>query len=285
MLGNRTVVFGMPQDDGKALSFTPETDSVIRPRVASKNEISEQNILDTLKAAGFALKQAEPSDNGVDLEMTGDSGEKVVVEVKVRDGVPSRRELELVEQELRRLAAHESSSELWRFSRDELQLDVYALVDGKVQHERLVPLNVWEATREGIFERSKVLERVSDWERRLRALYDEISRWTADSNSVTTEQSRTVTMSEELMRNFAVPDRELPILDIARGDEPIASLVPRALWIIGANGRVDLITKSGTRILVDVCEEPWGWKLVDLEDRRKMLTFDKAALWALLGGV
>lgn len=284
MLGNRTVVFGMSQDHGVAQVFKPENDSVSLPRVANETDITEQRILSTLKVAGLELGQAGPPDSGIDLVMTGASGETLFVEVKVRDGAPSRREIEAIEQDLHRLAVHGGSTELWRFSRNAPQLDIYALVGGKLRHEVLVPLNVWEQTEQGTFERSTVLERVNDWEQRLHALYEEINRWIADWNLVTTEQLRTVTMSEELMRQFAVADRELPILDIARDGEPIASLVPRALWVIGSNGRVDLITKSGTRILVDICEGQWGWRLIDTEDRSKKLIFDKAALRTVLGG-
>lgn len=283
MLGNRTVVFGDQQASETPLQFTPETDSVLLPRVGNEREISEQRILETLKVAGFTLEQKASDKSDVDLVMTTSSGETVFVELKVGDGAPSHRELTFFEEELKRFSAFKGSSEVWRFSREELQLDLYTLVDGKMTHETLLPLNVWEATDEGIFERSTVVKRVADWEQRLRDLYAEISKWTADWESVNTEQTRTVIMSEALMRAFAVPDMDLPILDVSQNGEPIASLVPRALWIVGADGRIDVITRTGTRILVDIGEERWGWRVIDSEDRRKLVTLNQAVMATLMG--
>ena len=46
-------------------------------------------------------------------------------------------------------------------------------------------------------------------------------------------------MHEEMMREFGVPPREMPILDLLHNGVCAASLEPRALWVIGANGRLD----------------------------------------------
>ena len=88
------------------------------------------------------------------------------------------------------------------------------------------------------------------------------------------------------MQNFAVTDRDVPILDVIEGDQVVASFVPRGLWMIGAWGRVDVITRSQTTILVatrDKEEEELRWELVSPEDRRKRVPFNKDSLIAIVG--
>jgi hypothetical protein len=97
------------------------------------------------------------------------------------------------------------------------------------------------------------------------------------------EQSRSITMSEELMQKFAVTDRDLPVLDVLDADQVIASFVPRGLWLIGSWGRVDVITRNRTHLLhllVDAGRP--DRRLVSLEDRRRMVPFDKTALLMLI---
>ena len=115
----------------------------------------------------------------------------------------------------------------------------------------LEPLNVWEFNQDGTtFERSYVVERVADWETRVNVVYTNVEEWSAGLG-VNIDKSRTVLMSEEMMQNFAVPDRDLPILDLSRGNNPVLSFVPVGLWILGSNGRIDIISKQGTTLLLD----------------------------------
>jgi hypothetical protein len=61
-------------------------------------------------------------------------------------------------------------------------------------------------------------------------------------------------MLEELMRKFNVGPAEMPTFEIVRGTERVMRVQPKGLWVIGANGRVDLITKNASYILVDESE-------------------------------
>lgn len=283
MLGNRTVVFGTPDMLGKELVFTPENDAVLLPRVADSRDFSESRIMETLRVSNFSIEQASVHDSKYDFVMIDSAGEKIYVEIKVRDSEPSHRESKIVENELKHSGNKIDKFELWRFCREQLRLDIYSISSEKINRETLIPLNIWETTETGNFERSRVVDRINDWENRIAALYTEINRWVSKTPSFHTEQLRTVTMSEELMRDFAVSDRELPVLDVMKDQEPIASLVPRALWVIGANGRVDLITRKGTRLIVYRNDVTWGWLLVDSDDRRKMIEFDELTFWNLVG--
>jgi hypothetical protein len=128
------------------------------------------------------------------------------------------------------------------------------------------------------------LEEVNDWISRVTALYDDIGRRLASSKpTLRCERSRTVTMSEEMMQLFGVTDREIPILDVLEADQVVASFVPRGLWLVGSWGRIDVITRNRTQILVAL-GGPGNleWRLISPEDRRRQVSFDTDALLTIV---
>ncbi len=281
VLGNRTVVFGSAHDRGP-LAFSPEHNSVVvLPRVA---DVSETRLAEHLKVDGYQIVERTSQLEGMgDLMLHGADGSRVLIELKLREDSPTDRERARLAVEVAARSASGVPAEVWRFSSDRLSLEISSLEQGQVLHETLVPLNVWEATTEGIFDRARVLARIADWERRLTTFFAQIAEWLVDQPTLRVDQARAVTMSEELMRNYGVPDRDLPILDVLESGEAIASFVPRALWIIGADGRVDLITRSGTDILVyDGEANPPGWQIADRNRRTQLTAFDKPMFFALL---
>lgn len=283
VLGNRHVVFGSPHDHGP-VAFSPEHDSVILPRVPSVGDMPEAQLIEHLKVDGYQIveRPSQLVDWG-DLMLQGPDGARVLIDLKFREDSPTHRELDRLATEVSNRNTVGVPVEVWRFSSDRLSLVILSVEQGKVRHETLVPLNVWEATTSGIFDRARVLNRVADWEERLATFFSQIAAWIVERPSLSVDQTRSVTMSEELMRNYAVPDRELPILDVLENGEAAASFVPRALWIIGADGRVDLITRSGTDILVyDAEGSPPGWKLADRNRRTQLSNFDRPTFFALL---
>jgi hypothetical protein len=158
-------------------------------------------------------------------------------------------------------------------------LQMFELDKGRLKEvTSLHPLDVWEFNDDGsTFNRAHVLERVADWENRINALYDKVTQWAEDAG-FRTERTRKVLMSEDLMQKFAVPDRELPVLDILRENQTAASFVPLGLWIIGANGRINIVTHAGTYILVDRARELGKpeWILINPDDRRQFSPFNEA---------
>ena len=281
VFGNRTVVFGSDHA-GEPIAFTPEKDSVVVwPRVSGP---TEAQIAANLKVSGYTVTEPENyADSEYDLALLAPDGTRVLVDIKLRDGPPTEREKERLSAELRDRSSQGEELEIWRFSSDRLSLVIYSLAESKLHPEVLVPLNVWEATSDRIFERKEVLDRVEDWENRLSNLFIQVQQWVDEHPALQVDTSRRVTMSEDLMRNFGVPDRELAILDVLQGQETVVSLVPRALWIIGADGRVDLITRGGTQILVhDTTLEPPMWQVADQSDRTKLSLFDKRKFFELM---
>lgn len=94
-----------------------------------------------------------------------------------------------------------------------------------------------------------VERRLRDWEARLTSLYACISSWLPDG--WTSAVNGKVRLYEPLMEKFGVPELYLPQLSLCQSGIPSAKLEPRYLWIIGSNGRVDLIGSTGHFVIND----------------------------------
>jgi hypothetical protein len=278
-LGNRFVVFGPEGGLPEQLRFDPDASPTL-PRVADESEVTESRIAETLQVAGMTRAQSESAgDIGADIELVNSAGDHILVEVKVRDRDPKRRDIEAGLEQLNLAKSKNQRAEVWFFNIERLKLTVMRLEGSMPQFDQLVPLNVWDKTSEGIFERNQVVDEVEDWVRRIERLYAQVRKWIDDKSDLRLEQTRTVTMSEDMMRKFGVTDRELPILDVLRGDQVVTSFVPRGLWLIGAWGRIDIITKERTWILVAIKKDnEFEWRLVSSEDRHQTRPFEEALL-------
>jgi hypothetical protein len=112
--------------------------------------------------------------------------------------------------------------------------------------------DVMEETPQTPVTKELVEERVRDWKNRLRALFREVRAW-AEVNGWRIDDSGTVGMHEEPMQEFDVPATKQPTLRLDR-EHGYALFKPKGLWVIGANGRIDLYTSKGTFIIVDLAE-------------------------------
>ncbi|MGP0106481.1 hypothetical protein [Rhodoblastus sp.] len=113
-----------------------------------------------------------------------------------------------------------------------------------------------------------VEQRVADWHDRIVGLYTQIESWLPDGYSA--RHDRTMLMHEEMMQKFGVAARKLPILEITRDSVPVAKIEPRGLWIIGANGRLDMIVGQNQYIIVDTAENfaSPSWIFTPLSNRQ-----------------
>jgi hypothetical protein len=128
-------------------------------------------------------------------------------------------------------------------------------------------------------DRTHILHRLEDWRDRTHALYDFIERTLG--TRFTYDRTGKQRSAEELVQLAGLSETEVPALDILRIEQPRgtlrATIVPRGLWIIGANGRLDLrVLKSGNRqiqyFLVDKSLPLSGltkaaWQVVDPAER------------------
>jgi hypothetical protein len=115
--------------------------------------------------------------------------------------------------------------------------------------------------------RERVLQRLCDWRDRVHKLYNEIEQALQNNPSFRINREGKHTSSEELPQRVGITETEQPKIDILRvvrlDGTNAAILFPRGLWVIGANGRIDLrilpaIGSSETYMLVDRSEPLTG---------------------------
>jgi hypothetical protein len=119
-----------------------------------------------------------------------------------------------------------------------------------------------ELADSGGITRERVLERLRDWQLRVHRLYDDIERELQHTPFRSNREGKH-TSAEELPQRVGVTEAEQPkvdILRILRSDGTNAAvLYPRGLWVICANGRIDLritplVGGGETYMLVDLSE-------------------------------
>lgn len=96
-----------------------------------------------------------------------------------------------------------------------------------------------------------VQDRVEDWINRLDDLLEKVGRW-AKRCGHRVADGAPIFMREELMYRHGITTVEMPRLTLSSRTGRRVDLVPRGLWTIGVNGRVDIQTGTGDLILVDV---------------------------------
>ena len=107
---------------------------------------------------------------------------------------------------------------------------------------------------EAVITKEHIERRVDDWAERITKLYSLIKEWLAPIPSYEIRERNDVRMYEELMQKNDVPERVLSSLDIYHEGSIVATIKPIGLWIIGANGRVDILLKGGAVMLVDISD-------------------------------
>ena len=126
-------------------------------------------------------------------------------------------------------------------------------------------------------------KRVSDWQNRVQELIKTLKEWTKDNSSIDVIPARKQKMYEEMMKAFEVPMREIESADIQKNGKTIIVLKPFGLWIMGANGRVDLLTATKNFVLVDESDKFKNskWKLYLENDKKKGVDFTKESFYQL----
>jgi hypothetical protein len=127
-----------------------------------------------------------------------------------------------------------------------------------------------------------VRKRVEDWLSRIDNLYKSLEEWLP--NGWSTRRGASVSMHEELMRNNGVPARDLPTLELLHNGIVGVKIRPYGLWIIGANGRIDLIKGHDRYLILDHAKtfEAPSWHIAAATERQNPKPFDRGRLEALL---
>ncbi|MEA3642543.1 MAG: hypothetical protein VBE63_21755 [Lamprobacter sp.] len=114
----------------------------------------------------------------------------------------------------------------------------------------------------------QVQARIADWLERVHDLYATIKDWVQPIEGFRVVEHQDATMYEELMHRFGISPQAMPTLDFYDDNDLIARVKPIGLWIIGANGRVDLMSRNGGAQIIDESEPFQGskWIAHDRED-------------------
>lgn len=131
-------------------------------------------------------------------------------------------------------------------------------------------------------EKLKIEKQIIDWKMRVAALYSNIETWLLNSEYKLKNGAK-LTMYEELMAQFEIPATAIETKNVYKEKAFILTLKPRGLWIIGANGRIDVLTTTGNYILMDFAAqyETPQWKLFNGVNKNG-IAFTKPAFLNLL---
>ncbi|WP_156332440.1 hypothetical protein [Rhodopseudomonas sp. AAP120] len=281
-IGNRYVVFGNHRGLPGERVLGPN--DVLRPvaeRIADEYDFPASRLEKSIVVDGADIRLSAGADPGWDFEVIYPDGSTSIVEIKIRTRDFTLRELDQNIARLRQMQASGfAAPEIWNFNIDRLNLHILAIDgNGSPHSEVLPPLNVWQYNQDGsTFDRAAIENRVTDWVKRIDNLYASIAAWSAGLG-VTIDRSRTIRMSEELMQDYAVPDRDLSILDLSKNGKATLSFVPVGLWIFGSNGRIDIISNRGTTLLLDLARplDPPNWCILKDRVERSFEPWGKAA--------
>lgn len=139
------------------------------------------------------------------------------------------------------------------------------------------------AEEDGRIDRRHVERRLRDWTGRIDDLYSDVEGWLPSGFS--TERDQSVPMLEDLMSRYDIPAVQLPVLTILRHAQWFGKIVPRALWIIGANGRLDLFSDAGHHIIADRADnfETPKWMIAGSDNRGSQQAFSRASFLRAIG--
>ena len=154
-----------------------------------------------------------------------------------------------------------------------------------------VPIAAWNATQreyrlsseENGVTASTVRARIDDWIKRLNAFFDTLEKWTTEVPGAHAHRDNMEQQVEGLMRQFSVKAQKVPTFTVCLAKNRVA-FVPSAIWISGANGRVNVTTNYRQYALVDLSqfEAPSDWKLVLASSKTPLAAFDKPLFLRLL---
>lgn len=129
------------------------------------------------------------------------------------------------------------------------------------------------------------IDKKSDgWISKVERLYADIKDALKNDSDVRFKSEQYMVMQEELMQEYGVPPKKVPIFDLFVGNQLRATFKPVGLWVVGAKGRIDILTKEGSYILVDLGEDDAhpDWKVFTPKNRKKGSAFNSSFIEMLV---
>ncbi len=107
----------------------------------------------------------------------------------------------------------------------------------------------------------EVRAQVADWLERLDELYAAIETW-ATGQGWQVERGEPVPIEDERLERLAIGPVQQPTLVLHAPTGQRVSIRPKSLWVIGANGRIDIFAPGRVYVLIDVAERmaPPRWR-------------------------
>lgn len=130
--------------------------------------------------------------------------------------------------------------------------------------------NVLQEVTSSEITREHVEQRVRNWTERIEELYGQLAEWLPSNWHA--RGSSTVQMNEQMMREFEVAPKQLRVLELRGDDGGTARVEPRGLWIVGSNGRLDMLKGEQHFLIVDAAENfaAPDWRVSPISDRRRL---------------
>jgi hypothetical protein len=131
-----------------------------------------------------------------------------------------------------------------------------------------------------------VKKKVADWTARIKKLHLQLDDWVQGYPNALATRGEMKQVVEPLMKRFHVAAQSIPTYTVFVDKKWRIAFVPSAIWILGANGRIDITTNVRQHILVDLGGRdgaPSDWQLVVADASKLLIPFDKVAFRNLLG--
>jgi hypothetical protein len=214
-------------------------------------DFRESDIIAAGDERGFKVAEdieERPFDPGFDFAYSDPDGLRVAVEFKLSK--PVSRSIQNGLNQIRRYAGmHQGRfdrAELWGLDKSTSTLSIWsdelapqAQVFGLANVVSTAgPVFGKEGRRQ--FDSNYVEQRLAQWHQQINTLFVTIGHWAKQSRHDALEGS-SIEIDEET---------------ITKGIVAKATIVPVGLWVIGANGRVDVLTKKGTAMIVNSSDDP-----------------------------
>ena len=131
---------------------------------------------------------------------------------------------------------------------------------------------------------SHIQRRIANWEERLNELYKKINDWLPEDWQG--QNGIPVNMHEKLMKKFHIEPMQMPTYVLSNESKETVTIEPYGLWLIGANGRVDMKRGDNHYLLVDIAgnfnPSEWYVAKIDQRQRRNRVALTKSWLRQVL---
>ncbi len=114
------------------------------------------------------------------------------------------------------------------------------------------------------------------WIKKVEQLYSQVEEALKNKPGVEYKTDQMMVMREELMEKYGVPSKKVPIFDLFIAKQLKATFKPIGLWVLGAKGRIDILTSKGSYTLVDTGDDDAhpNWKVFAPQNKAKGEAFN-----------